>query len=72
MNASASRHTGAPSLKWDLSRHVIGLWYSFPDGSEVKSLPAIQETRVQSLGQEDPLEEEMAPHFSILAWRIPW
>ena len=72
MNASASRHTGAPSLKGDLSRHVIGLWYSFPGGSEVKNLPAIQDTRVQSLGREDPLEEEMAPHFSILAWRIPW
>ena len=31
-----------------------------------------QETRVQSLGQEDPLKEEMATHFSILAWKIPW
>ena len=38
----------------------------------VKNLPAIQETQVQSLGQEDPLEEEMATHSSILAWRIPW
>ena len=38
----------------------------------VKSLPAVQETRVQSLGREDPLEEEMATHSSILAWRIPW
>ena len=38
----------------------------------VKSLPAVQETRVQSLGQEDPLEKEMATHSSILAWRIPW
>ena len=34
-------------------------------------LPAIQEMRVQSLGQEDPVEKEMATHFSILAWRIP-
>ena len=32
----------------------------------------MQETRVRSLGQEDPLEEDMATHFSILAWRIPW
>ena len=32
----------------------------------------MQETQVQSLGQEDPLEEGMAAHFSILAWRIPW
>ena len=38
----------------------------------VKNLPAIQETQVQSLGQEDPLEEEMATYSSILAWRIPW
>ena len=38
----------------------------------VKSLPAMQETQVQSLGQEDPLEKEMAPYSSILAWRIPW
>ena len=38
----------------------------------VKHLPAMQETRVQSLGKEDPLEKEMATHSSILAWKIPW
>ena len=41
----------------------------------VKNPPIVQEIhkiQVQSLGQEDPLEEEMAPHSSILAWRIPW
>ena len=38
----------------------------------VKRLPTMQETWVQSLGREDPLEKEMATHFSILAWRIPW
>ena len=38
----------------------------------VKNLPAMQETWVQSLGQEDPLEKGMATHSSILAWRIPW
>ena len=37
----------------------------------LKSLPAMQETWVQSLGLEDPLEEDMATHSSILAWRIP-
>ena len=37
----------------------------------VKNLPAVQETWVQSLGQEDPLEKEMATHSSVLAWRIP-
>ena len=38
----------------------------------VKHLPAMQETRVWSLGQENPLEKQMASHSSILAWRIPW
>ena len=38
----------------------------------VKNPPAMQETQVQSLGREDPLEKEMATHSSILAWRIPW
>jgi len=38
----------------------------------IKNLPAMQETWVQSLGQEDPLEKEMATHSSILAWRIKW
>ena len=38
----------------------------------VKNLPAVQETQIRSLGPEDPLEEEMATHFRILAWRIPW
>ena len=43
----------------------------FPDGL-VKNSPAMQETQVPSLDQEDPLEKEMAAHSSILAWRIPW
>ena len=38
----------------------------------VKRLPTMQETWVQSLGREDPLEKEMAIHYSILAWKIPW
>ena len=38
----------------------------------LKRLPAMRETWVQSLGREDPLEKEMAPHSNILAWRIPW
>ena len=44
----------------------------FPCGSVVKDLPAVQETQVQSLGQEDQLEKKMATHSSILAWEIPW
>ena len=46
-----------------------------PGGSAVKNSPAMQEmqeTQVQSLGQEDPLEKGMATHSSILAWEIPW
>ena len=39
---------------------------------EVKNLPAVQETGVQSLGQEDPLEQGLAAHSGIIAWRIPW
>ena len=38
----------------------------------LKRLPPMQETRVRSLGQEDPLEKAVAPHSNILAWRIPW
>ena len=38
----------------------------------VKNLPAVHETQVQSLGGEDPVEEEMSTHFSILAWEISW
>ena len=38
----------------------------------IKRLPAVQETRIQALGQGDPLEKEMATHSSTLAWKIPW
>ena len=38
----------------------------------VKNLPEMQETWVRFLGREDPLEKEMATHFSIVAWKIPW
>ena len=48
------------------------LGWGFPGGSVVKNLPAMWETGVRSLGQGDPLEEEMATHSRILAWRIPW
>ena len=47
----------------------------FPGGSVVKNLPAVQEpqeVQVHFLGQEDPVEEGMATHSRILAWRIPW
>ena len=47
------------------------LWASLV-AQRVKRLPAVRETQVQFLGQEDPLEKEMATHSSTLAWKIPW
>ena len=47
------------------------VWLSLV-AQRVKPLPATRKTQVRSLGQEDPLEKEMATHSSILAWRIPW
>ena len=44
----------------------------FPGGSDIKNLPAMQETWFHSLGGEDSLEKGMATHSTILAWRIPW
>ena len=54
-----------------LWQKVYSKWASLIAQS-VKNLPAMQKTRVQFLGREDPLEKEMATHSSILAWRIPW
>ena len=51
--------------------YILLFWASLT-AQMVKNPPAMQETRVQSLSQEDPLEEGMATHSSILAWRIPW
>ena len=53
----------------------VDWWTGFPGGSVVKNLPAVQELQemwVQSLGREDALEEGMATHSNIFAWRIPW
>ena len=58
-----------PLQAWQLSETDF-LWAS-PVAERVKRLPAMRETRVQSLGREVPLEKEMATHSSILAWRIP-
>ena len=44
----------------------------FPSDSDGKNPPAMQEAWVQTLGQKDPLEKEMATHSNILAWKIPW
>ena len=52
---------------WQI-RELLNSWVA----QLVKNLPAMQKTRVQSLGWDDPLEKGMATHFSVLAWRIPW
>ena len=68
---------------WDKSSWTIRLFFIFLGlfliiirssliAQLVKNLPAMQETPVRFLGQEDPLEKDMATHSSILAWRIPW
>ena len=65
----------SPTLEKDSQREVtMTLGWSQVTGfpGVVKNLPAKQETWVQSLGQEDPLEKEIATHSSILAWEIPW
>ena len=54
---------------WDLQEEAP---LGFPGGPVVEDLPAMQETPVQSLGQEGALEEGMVTHSSILTWRIPW
>ena len=54
------------------SKYTVRYDRAFPGASVVRNRPAKQENWVRSLGQEDPLEEGMATHSSILAWRIPW
>ena len=55
-----------------LPETITTLLISFPIAQMVKHQPVTWEIWVQSLGLEDPLEKEMATHFSILAWKIPW
>ena len=67
-------HSTGLSLFNFITAFVTSYWAS-PSGSVVKNLPAMQETQetqVQSLGQENSLEEGMATHASILVWRTPW
>ena len=58
--------------EWGMIQKSLYLSKGFPSGSAVKNLSAVQETQVGSLSPEDPLEEGMATHPSILIWRIPW
>ena len=69
-----SKHPGQPSVRIQLgqfSKNYLLSWASLV-AEMVKNLPAMQETRVWSLGQEDPPEKEMVIQSSILALRIPW
>ena len=63
---SSNQHFGEEFKFIEVSR-----WASLV-AQRVKFLPVMQETQVQSLGQEDPLEKEMATHSGTLAWKIPW
>ena len=55
-----------------LGFYYYSLLWGFPGGSVVKNLPTMPQMQAGSLGQEDPLEKEMATHSNILAWEIPW
>ena len=82
--AHLTSHSRMSGSRWVITPSWLSeLWRSFLYRSSVyseaslvaqrlKRLPARRETRVRSLGQEDPLEKEMATYSSILAWRIPW
>ena len=86
MGSQRDGHNWATKLNWyvcmlvsiiylHVSSHFVStyvcMWAS-PAAQRLKCLPGMQETRVQSLSWEDPLEKEMATHSSTLAWRIPW
>ena len=68
----AQSRTRLTRLSSSSSSSSIVLVWAFLVAQMVKNPPAMQETWVRSLGWEDPLEEGMATHSSILAWRIPW
>ena len=65
---NVSGHLNLNGINAPIQRHI----YSSLVAQPVKNQPAMQETQVQSLDQEDPMERGMAIHSSILTWRIPW
>ena len=70
--------TPSPLRSLNANTEKMVLWDIYPPSSwslvaqTVKRLPAVSETRVRSLGWEDPLEKEVATHSSNLAWKVPW
>lgn len=71
MNLEPIKQSEVSQKEKDEYRVLMHIWTSLV-AQMVKRLPTMQETRVQSLGQEGLLEKEMATHSSILAWKIPW
>ena len=70
---SQDTQTDMKNMEWARGDSLWKLrWPVFLVSQMVKTLPAMHKTQVRSLGWEDPLEKRMAPHSSILAWRIPW
>ena len=75
---SPRKNKSVASKKWSVFWYLFKLSYAVSTlraslvAQMVKRLPAMQETWVRSLGQEDPLEKAVAPHSSTLAWKIPW
>ena len=71
MNVSSISYTipNTTLFNQGMLRHTF--WASLV-AQRLKHLPGMQETRVRSLGREDPLEKQMAAHYSTLAWRVPW
>ena len=65
-------HAFQESLWWGQNINDCELTRGFPGGSVLRICLLMQETQVQSLGQEDPLEKKTATHTSVLAWEIPW
>ena len=69
---SGNKHTGSPDLTLKWEKKVSLCIFMGLVAQMVKNLPSMQETQVQSLDWEDPLEKKMATRPSILAWEIPW
>ena len=71
---SDSFHLVILKITWALEEFSAGSFISSTSlvAQRLKRLPPMRETRVRTLGREDPLEKEMVTHSSILAWRIPW
>ena len=71
-NIKGRNHLGEQADSFFLKRFIYFYWRLVLVAQTVKCLPTMWETRVRSLGREDPLEKEMATHSSTVDWKIPW